>query len=255
MAISAAFALPSSRAPASRPANRRCNFMGTPFSQGMARSLEKRRGETNESLLISLYAGFPMPRIVDRCTPFPCRLAGWEARYNRGSGAHVVAARLNTITGKPSPKVEIYHFCDALFARELLDYSLEFVVLMPCRIAVVEVSQQKIGLTMLDWDVRWTERVEQSPTAKVEGSVLLRRTTFFCNAYHQAQTKTACSSLPTAPKSITKRTRTYSSNASHRHVPGEFRRQRGQIAERCHRNRFRNPGGEVLAQASGRQVL
>ena len=179
----------------------------------MARSLEKRRGETNESLLISLYAGFPMPRIVDRCTPFPCRLAGWEARYNRGSGAHVVAARLNTITGKPSPKVEIYHFCDALFARELLDYSLEFVVLMPCRIAVVEVSQQKIGLTMLDWDVRWTERVEQSPTARVEGSVLLRRTTFFCNAYHRAQTETACSSLPSAAKSITERTRTHASNA------------------------------------------
>jgi uncharacterized protein (DUF302 family) len=47
------------------------------------------------------------------------------------------------ITGKPTPRVEIYHFCDALLARELLDYSLEFVVLMPCRIAVVEDSQQK----------------------------------------------------------------------------------------------------------------
>jgi uncharacterized protein (DUF302 family) len=72
-------------------------------------------------------------------------------------GAHPVHQEVEAITGKPTPKVAIYHFCDALLARELLDYSLEFAVLLPCRIAVVEDAQQKIWLTMLDWDVSWTD--------------------------------------------------------------------------------------------------
>jgi uncharacterized protein (DUF302 family) len=72
-------------------------------------------------------------------------------------GAHLVHKEIEAITGKPTPRVEIYHFCDALLARELLDYSLEFAILLPCRIAVVEDAQQKIWLTMLDWDVSWTD--------------------------------------------------------------------------------------------------
>lgn len=72
-------------------------------------------------------------------------------------GAHLVHKEIEAITGKPTPRVEIYHFCDALLARELLDYSLEFAILLPCRIAVVEDAQRKIWLTMLDWDVSWTD--------------------------------------------------------------------------------------------------
>lgn len=72
-------------------------------------------------------------------------------------GAHLIHKEIEAITGKPTPRVEIYHFCDALLARELLDYSLEFAILLPCRIAVVEDAQQKIWLTMLDWDVSSTD--------------------------------------------------------------------------------------------------
>ena len=72
-------------------------------------------------------------------------------------GTHPVHKEIEAITGKPTPRVEIYHFCDALLARELLDYSLEFAAFLPCRIAVVEDAQRKIWLTMLDWDVSWTD--------------------------------------------------------------------------------------------------
>jgi uncharacterized protein (DUF302 family) len=62
------------------------------------------------------------------------------------------------ITGnKDTPRVEFYTFCDALVAREILDYSLEFAVFLPCRVAVLEDANKKIWLMTLDWDVRWLD--------------------------------------------------------------------------------------------------
>jgi uncharacterized protein (DUF302 family) len=93
-------------------------------------------------------------------------------------GSHPLYKEVAAITGKPTPRVEIYHFCDALLARELLDYSLEFVVLMPCRIAVVEDSQHKVWLTMLDWDVRWTDAAqirEKIPDSLYQAAARLRQ--------------------------------------------------------------------------------
>jgi uncharacterized protein (DUF302 family) len=93
-------------------------------------------------------------------------------------GAHPVHQEVEAITGKPTPKVAIYHFCDALLARELLDYSLEFAVLLPCRITVVEDAQQKIWLTMLDWDVSWTDAApgpERLPDSVYQAASRLRK--------------------------------------------------------------------------------
>lgn len=72
-------------------------------------------------------------------------------------GVNSIYKDIAAISGKPTPKVEIYNFCDAVVARELLDYSLEFVIFLPCRIAVVEDANQKVWLTMLDWDVSWID--------------------------------------------------------------------------------------------------
>ena len=72
-------------------------------------------------------------------------------------GAHLIHKEIEAITGKPTPKVAIYHFCDALVARDLLDYSLEAATLLPCRIAVVEDSRQRIWLAMFDGDIGWLD--------------------------------------------------------------------------------------------------
>ncbi len=62
------------------------------------------------------------------------------------------------ITGKEdTPRVEFFSFCDALVARDILDYSLEFAIFLPCRIAVVEDANKKIWVMTLDWDVRWLD--------------------------------------------------------------------------------------------------
>lgn len=72
-------------------------------------------------------------------------------------GVNAISKDVAAITGKPTPRVEVYNFCDAMVARELLDYSLEFVIFLPCRIAVVEDAKGQIWLVMLDWDVSWVE--------------------------------------------------------------------------------------------------
>jgi len=72
-------------------------------------------------------------------------------------GVNALYKDVEAITGKPSPRVEVYSFCDAMVARELLDYSLEFVIFLPCRVALVEDADKKLWLTMLDWDVRWID--------------------------------------------------------------------------------------------------
>ncbi len=54
-----------------------------------------------------------------------------------------------------TPKLEIHHYCDALVARAILDYSPEFSIFLPCRIAVLEDANRDVWLMTLDWDVSW----------------------------------------------------------------------------------------------------
>ena len=70
-------------------------------------------------------------------------------------GVNSIYKDVAALTGKPTPKVEVFNFCDAQLAREILDYSLEFVIFFPCRIAVVEDAAGQVWLLMLDWDVSW----------------------------------------------------------------------------------------------------
>jgi uncharacterized protein (DUF302 family) len=61
-----------------------------------------------------------------------------------------LSKQVSSITGKPSPYVTIFQFCDALTAREMLDYSLDFAAYLPCRIALVEDDKGRGWLVMMD---------------------------------------------------------------------------------------------------------
>lgn len=107
--------------------------------------------------------------------------ASLKARANKINfkfvGVNALWKDVAASTGKPTPRVEIFSFCDASLARELLDYSLEFVVLLPCRVAVVEDANQKIWLLMLDWNVRWLDDAanpDRISDALRQGAVKLR---------------------------------------------------------------------------------
>jgi uncharacterized protein (DUF302 family) len=61
-----------------------------------------------------------------------------------------LSKQVEAITGKPERLATIYQFCDALTARRMLDYSLDFAAYLPCRIALVEDEKGQGWLVMMD---------------------------------------------------------------------------------------------------------
>lgn len=62
---------------------------------------------------------------------------------------------VSAISGLATTRVEVLQFCDAMVGRRMLDYSPEFVVFIPCRIAVYQDANGEIWIMTLDWDVSW----------------------------------------------------------------------------------------------------
>ena len=61
-----------------------------------------------------------------------------------------LSKQVAAITGKHERLATIYQFCDALTARKMLDYSLDFAAYLPCRIALVEDEKGQGWLVMMD---------------------------------------------------------------------------------------------------------
>ncbi len=64
---------------------------------------------------------------------------------------------IRDIYDKNYPRVEIFSFCDLATLARILEYSPEFIVFIPCKIAVMEDRNGDIWLVTLDWDVRWMD--------------------------------------------------------------------------------------------------
>ena len=62
---------------------------------------------------------------------------------------------IGAISGLPTLRLEILHFCDAIVGRRMLDYTPEFSIFIPCRISVMEDATGEIWIMTLDWDVSW----------------------------------------------------------------------------------------------------
>jgi uncharacterized protein (DUF302 family) len=54
-----------------------------------------------------------------------------------------------------APRIEVHSFCDIAVGRDLLKISPEFLVFLPCRIAVMEDANKDIWVMMLDWNMDW----------------------------------------------------------------------------------------------------
>ena len=74
---------------------------------------------------------------------------------------------ITAITGEETPRVEIFNFCDAMVARKVLDYAPEFVVFIPCRIALIEDADGKIWVMTLDWNINWLN-LAQNPNSVLD---------------------------------------------------------------------------------------
>lgn len=61
-----------------------------------------------------------------------------------------LSKQVEVMTGQPQRRMTIYQFCDAMTAKEMVDYNLAFVAFLPCRIAVVEDEDGKGRILMLN---------------------------------------------------------------------------------------------------------
>jgi uncharacterized protein (DUF302 family) len=59
-----------------------------------------------------------------------------------------------------APRIEVHSFCDIKVGRDLLRISPEFLVFLPCRIAIMEDADKAIWVMMLDWNLDWVSGYE-----------------------------------------------------------------------------------------------
>jgi uncharacterized protein (DUF302 family) len=52
--------------------------------------------------------------------------------------------------GIETKRIEIFQFCDARIAHEMLQYNLDFAAYLPCRIALLQDADGKAWLVTLD---------------------------------------------------------------------------------------------------------
>ena len=72
-------------------------------------------------------------------------------------GSSPLSKEIEALTDAPTPRIEIFRFCDAIVARKILDYMPEFIVFLPCKIAMIEDAEGQIWIMTMDWDVSWLD--------------------------------------------------------------------------------------------------
>ncbi len=79
-------------------------------------------------------------------------------------GSSPLSKEIEALTEADSPRIEIFRFCDAVVARKILDYMPEFIMFLPCKIALIEDAEGQIWIVTMDWDVSWLD-FSQNPNS------------------------------------------------------------------------------------------
>jgi uncharacterized protein (DUF302 family) len=80
-----------------------------------------------------------------------------NARNFKFVGHSPLSKEVEAQTGKPSPRTEIFSFCDALTARQFIDVSMDFAAFLPCRVAILEDANKKIWIVSMMMDMSWLD--------------------------------------------------------------------------------------------------
>lgn len=64
-----------------------------------------------------------------------------------------LSKQVEAMTGEAQRTMAIYQFCDALTAKELIDFNMEFAVFLPCRVAAIQDQNGQAWLMMMDLDI------------------------------------------------------------------------------------------------------
>lgn len=81
-----------------------------------------------------------------------------------------LSKQVEAMVGGTQRRMQIFQFCDALTAKDLVDMNVDYAIYLPCRIALVEDKTGKAWLVMMDMDVpAWSKASHMTPelTAKI----------------------------------------------------------------------------------------
>ena len=85
-------------------------------------------------------------------------------------GSSPLWKQIEAETEEPSAKVEMFRFCDATLARKILDVVPEFIIFLPCKIALLEDAEGKLWVMTMDWDVSWMD-FAQNPNSHLSKEI------------------------------------------------------------------------------------
>jgi uncharacterized protein (DUF302 family) len=61
-----------------------------------------------------------------------------------------LSKQVEATTGQPERRMTIYQFCDAMTAKQMVDFNIDFAAYLPCRISLIEDEKGQAWLIMLD---------------------------------------------------------------------------------------------------------
>ncbi len=85
------------------------------------------------------------------------------------AGVSKVYKEIESLTGKPAKRTEIYSFCDGLTADKMLKADPLMVAFMPCRIAIIEDAQGKRWVISMMIDIKMLESMPEDARKSAEG--------------------------------------------------------------------------------------
>ena len=88
--------------------------------------------------------------------------------------AHLPLSQQLRSMGIESRRVEIFQFCDALIAHEMLEHDIDFSAYLPCRITLIEDRDGHTWLVTLDLDL--VIRTAELPPELLEKAIKVRDT-------------------------------------------------------------------------------
>ena len=110
---------------------------------------------------------------VDDSVSFDDAVESLKLRANQHNlkfaGVSKVYKEIESLTGKPAKRTEIYSFCDGLTANKMLNADPLMVAFMPCRIAIIEDAQGKRWVISMMIDIKMLENMPEDARKSAEG--------------------------------------------------------------------------------------
>ena len=83
-------------------------------------------------------------------------------------GVNQLGKEIEALSGKPSRRIEIFSFCDALVAQQMIEADPSMLAYMPCRIGMLEDEQHRIWLIAMLIDESFMQALPPAARASAQ---------------------------------------------------------------------------------------